>query len=95
MSTRLKVPPELRTLRKFTIEQAAKAMGVHHVTAARRLTALRLQRSIYICDYAPDISGRRSVLVFRVGKGIDAQPSPVPGAERARRHRQRQKKETT
>lgn len=97
MNTKLKVPPALRALRKFTIEQAAQAMGVHHTTAARRLTKLRLQRKIHIHSYAEDALGRACVLVFRVGKGVDAQPNPVSGAERARRHRQRQqqKKEAT
>ena len=90
MSNKLKVPPELRALRKFTIDQAAQAMGVHHITAARRLTKLRLQRSIHVYGKVHDASGRATILVFRVGKGVDARPTPVSGAERARRHRQRQ-----
>lgn len=97
MSTAIKVPPELRALRKFTIEQATQALNVHPVTASRLLKKLRAQRKIHIHSYAKDALGRACVLVFRVGKGVDAQPNPVSGAERARRHRQRQqqKKEAT
>ena len=91
MTTKLQVPPELRALRRFTIDQAAQAMGVHPMTAATRLQKLRLQGRIYIHSYAKDALGRACVRVYCVGKGVDAQPNPVSSAERARRHRQRQK----
>lgn len=95
MSEKSQVPPALKTLRRFTIEQAAQAMGVHHVTASRLLLKLRTQGRIHIHGYAPDTLGRNSVIVFRVGRGVDAQPNPVSSAERARRHRQRQQKKET
>lgn len=91
--TENKVPQALRVLRYFTVAQAAKAMGVHYITALRRINALRAQKKLYRHSYANDLLGRAQIPVYKVGKGVDVDPKPVPGAVRSKLYRQRLKEQ--
>lgn len=81
---------------RVTKADLAKALGIHTVTAARLIGALRAQKLIYIARWDADRMGRAIIPAYRWGQRKDA-PKPrtqVPTAERSRRYRQRKKEAT-
>lgn len=72
-----------------TAHEVVAETGLHVVTAQEFLRTLKRHGVVHIAAWEPDRLGRDATPVYKLGAGRDVPRRKLPGAERARRYRER------
>jgi DNA-binding IclR family transcriptional regulator len=71
----------------MTCEELAEATGLHKLTVYHYCKALHEAGAIHIARFEPDVNGRHTIKVYKLGEAKDAKRVRMTQVDRQARHR--------
>jgi|OpeIllAssembly_1097287.scaffolds.fasta_scaffold64493_4 hypothetical protein len=75
----------------YTCAELCDITGLYYSTVLHYCRELHRAEAAHICGWAKDKRGNTTLRIFKIGRGKDAKPKKLTGAERHARWRQKQK----
>jgi hypothetical protein len=75
----------------MTLAELAEETGLHYLTVALYTRALHKVGEVHISGWAPDLLGRLSSKLYKLGPGRDAKRQPLTQGERQQRRRDKRR----
>lgn len=72
-------------------QELAEATGLHYVTVLEYTRALHKAGVAHIAAWEPDVLGRHTIKVYKLGKGKDAKRPKLKASEKQAAYKKRQK----